>query len=143
MENTNEHGATSVVELPGSVTPKTSSVVNRAVGVRTVARQLLAGGHGTLPELVLATIRSEDGPARAVPPFGRISSVATLREHLQCAIELEHATLPPYLCARYSLASSRNPAATEVMRCVLVEESSKVKVPPCSSLGRGSRLVPC
>jgi hypothetical protein len=37
-------------------------------------------------------------------------------------MELEHSTLPPYLCALYSLDADRNPEATEVMVSVLVEE---------------------
>ncbi|WP_222870067.1 ferritin-like protein [Actinomadura decatromicini] len=32
-----------------------------------------------------------------------IATLDELREHLQWAIELEHATRPPYLCALYSL----------------------------------------
>ncbi|GAA4718312.1 ferritin-like protein [Nocardioides conyzicola] len=45
-----------------------------------------------------------------------------LRTHLQWAIELEHATLPPYLCALYSLDPARNPQAVEVVQSVFVEE---------------------
>ncbi|MFB9207570.1 ferritin-like domain-containing protein, partial [Nonomuraea spiralis] len=41
----------------------------------------------------------------------RIGTLGSLREHLQWAIELEHATLPPYLTALYSLDPERNPAA--------------------------------
>ncbi len=62
------------------------------------------------------------GSQLVVPSFGRIASVANLREHLQVAVELEHSTLPPYLCALYSLDASRNPAATEVLGSVFVEE---------------------
>jgi hypothetical protein len=62
------------------------------------------------------------GAQLAVPPFGRIASIESLREHLQCAIELEHSTLPPYFCALYSLDPSRNPVATEVLVSVLMEE---------------------
>lgn len=54
--------------------------------------------------------------------FGRIDDVHSLREHLQCAVELEHATLPPYLCALYSLDRNRNPVAFEVLLSVFVEE---------------------
>lgn len=53
---------------------------------------------------------------------GRITTLESLREHLQWAIELEHSTLPPYLCAVYSLEPDRNPEVTEVMVSVLVEE---------------------
>jgi hypothetical protein len=51
-----------------------------------------------------------------------IVSVADLRTHLQWAIELEHATLPPYLCALYSLDPGRNTEAVEVVQSVFVEE---------------------
>ncbi|MEU4404000.1 ferritin-like domain-containing protein [Streptosporangium sp. NPDC023963] len=55
-------------------------------------------------------------------PEPRIDTLAGLREHLQWAIELEHATLPPYLTALYSLDPERNPAAVEVVSSVFVEE---------------------
>jgi hypothetical protein len=58
----------------------------------------------------------------AAPSSGRITTLESLREHLQWALELEHSTLPPYLCALYSLDPDRNPEATEVMVSVLVEE---------------------
>ncbi|MEV6033954.1 ferritin-like domain-containing protein [Nonomuraea sp. NPDC052116] len=52
----------------------------------------------------------------------KIDTLDSLREHLQWAIELEHATLPPYLCALYSLDPERNPEAVEVVGSVFVEE---------------------
>jgi len=52
----------------------------------------------------------------------RIDSIESLREHLQWAVEIEHSTLPPYLCALYSLDPARNPAAVEVLTSVFVEE---------------------
>jgi hypothetical protein len=55
-------------------------------------------------------------------PTVRIDTLDSLREHLQWAIELEHATLPPYLCALYSLAPARNPEAVEVVGSVFAEE---------------------
>ena len=55
-------------------------------------------------------------------PEPRIDTLDGLREHLQWAIELEHATLPPYLTALYSLDPARNPAAVEVVSSVFVEE---------------------
>ena len=57
-----------------------------------------------------------------VPSSGRITTIESLREHLQSAIELEHFTLPPYLCALYSLDADRNPEATEVLASIFVEE---------------------
>ncbi|MFI6299268.1 ferritin-like protein [Nonomuraea sp. NPDC050790] len=56
------------------------------------------------------------------PLLTRIDTLESLREHLQWAIELEHATLPPYLCALYSLDQERNPAAVDVVSSVFVEE---------------------
>jgi hypothetical protein len=51
-----------------------------------------------------------------------ITTVDDLREHLQWAIELEHATLPPYLCALYSLDPGRNPDAVQLVGSVFAEE---------------------
>lgn len=51
-----------------------------------------------------------------------IDSLADLRRHLQWAIELEHATIPPYLCALYSLDPGRNVEAAQVISGVFVEE---------------------
>ena len=51
-----------------------------------------------------------------------IDTIDDLRRHLQWAIELEHATIPPYLCALYSLDPARNPEATQVVGTVLAEE---------------------
>lgn len=54
--------------------------------------------------------------------FRSITTIEDLREHLQWAIELEHATLPPYLTALYSLDPERNAHAVEVVSSVFVEE---------------------
>lgn len=56
------------------------------------------------------------------PSSARIGTLESLREHLQWAIELEHATLPPYLCGLYSLDPERNPEAVEVVGGVFAEE---------------------
>jgi hypothetical protein len=53
---------------------------------------------------------------------GPIGTVESLRRHLQWAVELEHATLPSYLCALYSIDSERNPDAADVVGSVFVEE---------------------
>jgi Ferritin-like len=58
--------------------------------------------------------------AVALPPY--IRTIEALREHLQAAIELEHSTIPPYLCALYTLRASSNDAASEIIRSVVVEE---------------------
>jgi hypothetical protein len=51
-----------------------------------------------------------------------IETLEGLREHLQWAIALEHATLPPYLCALYSIREGHNEDAAEVLRSVFMEE---------------------
>ncbi|MDT7783362.1 MAG: hypothetical protein QOF58_1781, partial [Pseudonocardiales bacterium] len=52
----------------------------------------------------------------------QIETLEDLRRHLQWAIELEHATIPPYLCALYSLDPGRNAVATQVVGGVFAEE---------------------
>jgi hypothetical protein len=60
-------------------------------------------------------------PARSLLA-GTITSLESLRQHLQWAIELEHSTIPPYLCALYSIDSGRNAEAIDVVTGVLIEE---------------------
>ncbi len=51
-----------------------------------------------------------------------ITNLAGLLEHLQIALELEHATIPPYLCALYSIQEGHNQEAARVIRSVVMEE---------------------
>ena len=51
-----------------------------------------------------------------------ISTVESLRTHLQWAIELEHATLAPYLSALYSIKDGTNVESAEVIKSVFIEE---------------------
>ncbi|WP_420566896.1 ferritin-like domain-containing protein [Thalassovita sp.] len=51
-----------------------------------------------------------------------ISNLASLRKHLQWAIELEHATLAPYLSALYSIKDGTNIESAEVIKSVFLEE---------------------
>jgi len=51
-----------------------------------------------------------------------ITDVAGLHRHLEAAIQLEHATIPPYLTALYSIRPGTNSAARQVLRAVAVEE---------------------
>ncbi len=53
---------------------------------------------------------------------GGITTVESLRSHLQTAIELEHATIPPYLCALYSIKEGSNSFAYQVIQGVVMEE---------------------
>ena len=51
-----------------------------------------------------------------------IADVDELKAHLQTAIELEHATIPPYLCALYSIPDGKNVSASALIRSVVMEE---------------------
>jgi hypothetical protein len=68
------------------------------------------------------TAISQAGVRAPTPLVGMITSVESLREHLQWAIELEHTTIPPYLCALYSIEAGKNLEAVEVISSVVVEE---------------------
>ena len=48
--------------------------------------------------------------------------LASVRDALQLAIELEHSTIPLYLYALYSLDGERNAHAVEIVKSVVVEE---------------------
>lgn len=67
-------------------------------------------------------ITAQIGIRTSAPVFGLITSLESLRDHLQWAIELEHSTIPPYLCALYSIGAEQNAEAAEVLSSVMVEE---------------------
>lgn len=52
----------------------------------------------------------------------QLDTIADLHSALQTAIELEHATLPPYLTARFSLFQSGNDAISDIIGTVVNEE---------------------
>lgn len=51
-----------------------------------------------------------------------IENVEQLKHYLQVAIQLEHATIPPYLTAAYSANIETNKASSDVIRAVAKEE---------------------
>ena len=51
-----------------------------------------------------------------------ITDLDQLYDYLYRAMQLEHATLPPYLTALYSINFVTNPDATQILRVVAVEE---------------------
>ncbi len=55
-------------------------------------------------------------------PLTRITTVDTLHSYLYAALQLEHATIPPYLTALYSIHPDKNSDAFHVIRVVAVEE---------------------
>jgi hypothetical protein len=63
--------------------------------------------------------------AMTAAPAGT-ASLAELRDHRQRAVELEYATLPPYLCALCSLARERNPEIVEAVHGVLTERIVRI-----------------
>lgn len=52
----------------------------------------------------------------------KISTVEQLKTYLHAAMQLEHATIPPYLTALYSIHPGTNLDAVQVLRVVAVEE---------------------
>jgi hypothetical protein len=52
----------------------------------------------------------------------RITTVERLHEYLRVALQLEHATIPPYLTALYSIRPGTNSDAYRIIRVVAVEE---------------------
>src|SRR5215470_11643272 len=42
--------------------------------------------------------------------------------HFQWALEIEHSTIPPYLCALYSLKDGYNAESAQIIKSVVVEE---------------------
>jgi len=51
-----------------------------------------------------------------------INSIPDLHNYLHVAMQLEHATLPPYLTALYSLKQNSNSDAYQILRVIAVEE---------------------
>ena len=56
------------------------------------------------------------------PEYMRCSTVDELMKALQLAVELEHATLPPYLTALYSIKDGCNVEVAQIIRSVVIEE---------------------
>ena len=61
-------------------------------------------------------------PAADFSQCGSIRSVESLRRHLQTAIELEHSTIPAYLCALYTIDVNSNAFAYQTIQSVVMEE---------------------
>ena len=58
-----------------------------------------------------------------VLPKGAVASkLEHLQSHLQTAIEVEHSTIPPYLCALHSIKDGSNLEAAQIVKSVVVEE---------------------
>jgi len=57
-----------------------------------------------------------------IPSQDRIKDTGELIRHLQTAIEVELSTIPPYLCALYSIKDGYNVEAAQVVQSVVLEE---------------------
>lgn len=57
-----------------------------------------------------------------LPEPHRVKDIVQLRKLLRRAILVEHTTIPPYLCALYSLQDGTNQESAQVIKSVLVEE---------------------
>jgi hypothetical protein len=62
------------------------------------------------------------GTTATTTPKPRITTIAQLHDYLYRGLKIEHATLPPYLIALYSLHPERNSDARHIIRVVAVEE---------------------
>ena len=56
------------------------------------------------------------------PPGTVIKNIVQLRDYLQVALKLEHATIPPYLTAAYSAKVEANKPSIDIIRVVAKEE---------------------
>ncbi len=82
----------------------------------------VSGRHHRLRHRLLRPLsETTEGPTR-VPASPRMDTLAQLRAHLQTAIELEHSTIPVYLCALYSMDSQVNIFAYQTIQSVVMEE---------------------
>ena len=52
----------------------------------------------------------------------KASSISDLQQYMQLAIELEHATIPPYLTAQFSIMNGQNQKIKELIHSVVIEE---------------------
>lgn len=65
---------------------------------------------------------SPDHGRQPRPKDSRIETIEKLHEALQEAIGIEHFTIPPYLCALYSIKDGSNAESADIIRSVVVEE---------------------
>jgi hypothetical protein len=68
-------------------------------------------------DMIVAWLKSDPRP-----PVFRIRNVESLRQMLQLAIQLEQATIPPYLCALFSILPGANVEVADLIRSVVMEE---------------------
>lgn len=57
-----------------------------------------------------------------IPPTLRVEKPQDLIDLLQTALEVEHSTIPAYLCALYSIKDDTNQEAAQIIKSVVLEE---------------------
>jgi hypothetical protein len=73
----------------------------------------------------MQTATTTADPAAAAPGgllTQQIRTLEQLREHLQVAMQIELATIPPYLTALFSIKDGTNAEAVELLRSIVMEE---------------------
>jgi hypothetical protein len=103
-----------------------ASVVEHLVSMQRVFAQPMSDPN------YMPAVRDMSSSKRAVvaqwltgtpePAYMRTDTVEDVRRALQQAIELEHATIPPYLTALFSIKHGANRDAAEIIRSVVLEE---------------------
>jgi hypothetical protein len=73
-----------------------------------------------------------------------ISTLDELRAHVQTAIKIEWSTIPPYLCARWSLLDGHNAAAASCLDDVVMEEMLHLTLAAnlLNAIGGEPQLIP-
>jgi hypothetical protein len=69
------------------------------------------------------------------------TSAADLMPLLQAAIELEHATIPPYLCGYFTLKPGMNGDVADIIRSVVIEEMLHLTITGNLMLALGGKPV--
>lgn len=120
-------GAPSSSAGPSAGSPGSSSSTHSSSS--TPGTEAGASYGRTQTEVRPPTNRSpETGPAAIGAPqeedmeLNHINSLDELKFYLFSAMQLEHATLPPYMMALYSIKAGTNRDASHILRVVMVEE---------------------
>jgi len=105
--------------LPGDELEEIPQLDQRAMSFE-VASSSASSPVAALPQPKWVRLIQED--IQRLPDEARVKDIVQLRKLLRRAILVEHTTIPPYLCALYSLQDGSNQESAEVIKSVLVEE---------------------
>jgi hypothetical protein len=103
--------------LPGDELEEIQQLNLGAMALDVAAPEAAAAA---LPQPKWVRLIRED--VQRLPDEARVKDIVQLRKLLRRAILIEHTTIPPYLCALYSLQEGSNEESAEVIKSVLVEE---------------------